>query len=72
MAHNSMHFKRFAGGREDATLEDVIEVYESIAALPIPWTEPEDIANAVVWLASDEARYVTGVCLPVDGGWAAK
>jgi SDR family mycofactocin-dependent oxidoreductase len=72
MAHNPMHFKRFAGGREGAKLEDVIEAYESIAALPIPWTEPEDIANAVVWLASDEARYVTGVCLPVDGGWSVK
>jgi (+)-trans-carveol dehydrogenase len=72
MAHNPMHYRRFAGGREDATLADVIEVYESIAALPIQWTEPEDIANAVLWLVSDEARYVTGVCLPVDGGWYAK
>lgn len=72
MAHNPMHYKRFSGGRDDATLADVIGVYESIAALPIPWTEPEDIANAVVWLSSDEARYVTGVTLPVDGGWYAK
>jgi SDR family mycofactocin-dependent oxidoreductase len=72
MAHNPMHYKRFAGGREDATLADVIEVYESIAALPIKWTEPEDIANAVLWLVSDEARYVTGVSLPVDGGWYQK
>jgi SDR family mycofactocin-dependent oxidoreductase len=72
MAHNPMHYKRFAGGREDATLADVIEVYESIAALPIQWTEPEDIANAVLWLVSDEARYVTGVSLPVDGGWYVK
>lgn len=72
MAHNPMHYKRFAGGREDATLSDVIEVYESIAALPIQWTEPEDIANAVLWLVSDEARYVTGVSLPVDGGWYVK
>jgi SDR family mycofactocin-dependent oxidoreductase len=72
MAHNQMHYSRFAGGRSDATLADVIEVYESIAALPIPWTEPEDIANAVVWLCSDEARYVTGVTLPVDAGWYLK
>ena len=72
MAHNQMHYTRFAGGRKDADLADVIEVYESIAALPIPWTEPEDIANAVVWLCSDEARYVTGVSLPVDGGWYIK
>ena len=40
--------------------------------LPIPWVEAVDISNAVVWLASDEARYVTGVALPVDAGAAAK
>jgi (+)-trans-carveol dehydrogenase len=72
MAHNRMHYKRFSGGNENAKLEDVIGFYESIAALPIPWTEPEDIANAVLWLVSDEARYVTGVTLPVDAGWYAK
>jgi len=34
--------------------------------------EPEDIAAAVAWLASDEARYVTGVALPVDAGFVNK
>jgi NAD(P)-dependent dehydrogenase (short-subunit alcohol dehydrogenase family) len=33
--------------------------------------EPGDIAHAVMFLASDEAKYITGVCLPVDGGWSA-
>ena len=37
-------------------------------ALPVPAVEPEDIANAVAWLVSDAARYVTGVTLPVDAG----
>jgi NAD(P)-dependent dehydrogenase (short-subunit alcohol dehydrogenase family) len=40
--------------------------------LPIPWVEAVDISNAVVWLASDEARYVTGVALPVDAGAVTK
>lgn len=40
-------------------------------ALPIPWVDPADISNAVAWLVSDEARYVTGVALPVDGGMTA-
>ena len=40
--------------------------------LPIPWVEPIDISNAVLWLASDEARYVTGVTLPVDAGLLTK
>lgn len=38
------------------------------ASLPYQASEPEDIARAVVWLASDEARHVTGVQLPVDLG----
>jgi len=32
------------------------------------WVEPEDISNAVLFFASDESRYVTGVQLPVDAG----
>ncbi len=38
-------------------------------ALPVDTIEPDDVANAVLWLASDEARYVTGVTLPVDAGF---
>ncbi|MGO4445888.1 mycofactocin-coupled SDR family oxidoreductase [Mycobacterium sp. 2YAF39] len=41
-------------------------------ALPVPAVEPEDIANAVAWLVSDDARYVTGVTLPVDAGAVVK
>ena len=37
-------------------------------ALPVQVLQPEDIANAVAWLVSDDARYVTGVALPVDAG----
>jgi NAD(P)-dependent dehydrogenase (short-subunit alcohol dehydrogenase family) len=35
-------------------------------------TEPIDISNAIAWLVSDEARYVTGVTLPVDAGFCVK
>jgi NAD(P)-dependent dehydrogenase (short-subunit alcohol dehydrogenase family) len=38
-------------------------------ALPVDILQPEDIANAVAWLVSDEARYITGVQLPVDAGF---
>ena len=41
-------------------------------ALPIELLQPEDIANAVAWLVSDEAAYVTGVALPLDAGFAVR
>jgi SDR family mycofactocin-dependent oxidoreductase len=37
-------------------------------AMAVQWIDPEDISNAVAWLASDEARYVSGVTLSVDAG----
>lgn len=40
--------------------------------LPVPWVEPEDIANAAIFLASDAGRYITGVTLPVDAGFTAR
>jgi NAD(P)-dependent dehydrogenase (short-subunit alcohol dehydrogenase family) len=41
-------------------------------ALPVQVMQPEDIANAVAWLVSDAARFVTGVALPVDAGYLVK
>jgi (+)-trans-carveol dehydrogenase len=52
--------------------QDMAEAATAINALPIPWLEPVDISNAVLFLASDEARYITGVPLPVDAGFLVK
>jgi len=41
-------------------------------ALPVTTLQPEDVADAVFWLVSDAARYVTGVALPVDAGFVNK
>lgn len=41
------------------------------AAQPVPYARPEDIAAAIAFLASDDARFITGVNLPVDGGLSA-
>ena len=53
---------------EAATSNPVLRHGFTKQLLPDSVTMPEDIANAVAWLASDEARYVTGAAIPVDVG----
>jgi (+)-trans-carveol dehydrogenase len=52
--------------------DDMGEAFMGLNSLPVPWVEPVDISNAVLWLASDESRYVTGVTLPIDAGFCVK
>ena len=51
-----------------ATREDAEAGFRTTNKLDVPWVESIDISNALVWLCSDLARYVTGVQLPVDAG----
>ena len=57
---------------EHPTREHAGEWFAATHLLPVPWVEPRDISNAVLFLASDEARYITGVTLPVDAGFSVK
>jgi (+)-trans-carveol dehydrogenase len=52
--------------------DDMKVVAQMMHTLPIGWVEPEDVSNAVLFLASDEARYITGVTLPIDAGSCLK
>ena len=53
---------------ESPCLDDIVDVLTTIQVLPIPYVESEDVTNSLVFLASDAARNITGVALPVDGG----
>ncbi|WP_382309794.1 mycofactocin-coupled SDR family oxidoreductase [Herbiconiux sp. UC225_62] len=55
-------------GDPDASDEEVVRVMSAMHILDVPWVEPSDVSQAVLWLASDEARYVTGSTIPVDAG----
>jgi (+)-trans-carveol dehydrogenase len=74
MIHNSMTYGLFAPDlpEEERTKENLAGRFQTMNALPIPWVEAVDISNAVLWLASDESRYVTGVTLPIDAGAVIK
>ena len=69
MVQNPAMYELF--GMPGATREQAAEGFKAINALPIPWVEAVDISNAVLFLASDEARYVTGTTLQVDAGGTA-
>jgi (+)-trans-carveol dehydrogenase len=68
MVHNPSLYSLIMPDVQQPTRELSAPVFQSLNALPIPWMEPRDISNAVLFLASDEARYITGVALPIDAG----
>ncbi len=65
---NEPTYRLFRPDLENPGPDDLAPICQSFHFLPIPWVEPVDISNAVLFLASDEARYITGVTLPVDAG----
>ncbi|MGO1629399.1 MAG: SDR family oxidoreductase, partial [Microbacterium sp.] len=67
MIQNQTIYSLFTG-KADATKEEFAESSGRVIPLPIPWVESVDISNALLFLSSDEARYITGVPLPVDAG----
>jgi len=64
MTMNETMARVFASG--DATVSAMQN------ALPVPMLEADDIANAVAWLVSDQAKYITGVALPIDAGFCVR
>jgi (+)-trans-carveol dehydrogenase len=72
MIHNQATYRLFLPNQGEITREEVAPVFQTLNALPVPWVESVDISNAVLFLASDEARYITGVTLPVDAGGFVK
>ncbi len=69
---NEPTMKLFRPDLENPGPDDLKAIAQMMHTLPVGWVEPEDISNAVLFLASDESRYITGVTLPVDAGSCLK
>ncbi len=69
---NEPTMKLFRPDLENPGPDDLKVIAQMMHTLPVGWVEPEDVSNAVLFLASDESRYVTGVTLPVDAGSCLK
>jgi SDR family mycofactocin-dependent oxidoreductase len=68
MLQSDPMYKTFRPDLTNPSVEEAEAGFRSMQAMPIPWVDPSDISYAVVYLASDESRYVTGLQLKVDGG----
>lgn len=68
MLQSEPMYKSFRPDLDHPTRADAEPVFYVQQAMKVPFIEPEDISNAVLWLASDEARFVTGMQLRVDAG----
>jgi (+)-trans-carveol dehydrogenase len=68
MVNNAAVYERLRPDLESPTREEAAAVFATMNAMPVAWVEDDDISAAVVWLASEQARYVTGAEVPVDAG----
>jgi SDR family mycofactocin-dependent oxidoreductase len=71
MIDNDAVAQAFAPDAVNPTVQEFGHLFTTLNLLPTPWCQPEDIANAVAWLATSDSRYVTGIQLPVDAGYLA-
>jgi len=72
MMTNTGVIKMFRPDLENPTLDDAKDGFASIHLLDTPWVQPEDVSNAILFLVSDDARFITGAAIPVDAGMLAK
>jgi SDR family mycofactocin-dependent oxidoreductase len=68
MCMNDTVYQLFCPDIENPTQADFAPRSQAMHALPTPWVEPEDISKAILFLVSDDARFITGAALPVDAG----
>lgn len=68
MIQNEAAYRLFLPDNESPTREDAAGAFAALNAQPIPWVEPQDISNAILFLVSDDARYITGEAINVAAG----
>jgi NAD(P)-dependent dehydrogenase (short-subunit alcohol dehydrogenase family) len=70
MVQNDATYQLFTG-QQGLSRDEAVEAFKPLNALPVPWVEAIDISNAVLYLASDESRHVTGTTMVIDAGATA-
>jgi SDR family mycofactocin-dependent oxidoreductase len=68
MIQNDSTYKIFMPDVAGPTKEEFARICEEMNLMPTPWLEPVDVSNAILFLASDEARFLTGMSMVLDAG----
>jgi (+)-trans-carveol dehydrogenase len=72
MLHVQENWRLFRPDLDEPNADDALGAYAAVHLLQVPMVTPRDVSNALLFLVSDAARYVTGITLPVDLGILAK
>jgi (+)-trans-carveol dehydrogenase len=72
MLYNPGVYKMFCPDLENPTADDAFSAFEDLHLLKLPCIEPSDVSNALMFLASEDGRYLTGATLPIDLGLLTK
>lgn len=68
MMDNENAYRLVCPDIDEPTREDALPRFRRLNQIPVPWVEPEEISSSVLFLASDEATYITGAALDVAAG----
>jgi SDR family mycofactocin-dependent oxidoreductase len=72
MVQNDATLELFLPGRAEKSPEAFARIAQQLNVIPVPWIQPETVSDLVAFLASDEARFITGAAIPVDAGMAIR
>jgi NAD(P)-dependent dehydrogenase (short-subunit alcohol dehydrogenase family) len=72
LIHHEEAYRVFRPDLENPGRDDIAAPLQTLHLLPVPWIEPDDVSEAVLYLTADSGRYVTGTTLTIDAGWTTK
>jgi (+)-trans-carveol dehydrogenase len=72
MINNDFVYGLFRPDLDKPTREDVIETFTGTHLLPVPWIDPQDVSNAILYLVTETGRYITAATMVIDAGFIVK
>ncbi len=72
MINNDFVYGLFRPDLDKPTREDVVDTFTGTHILPVPWMQPQDVSDAILYLVTEPGRYITATPLVIDAGFMVK